>query len=224
MGKRNIQKGPSWVEVGLGAVLAVALGVILGALFLIAKPVEKVTAIPKDPPAGAVYYIEGSRDYGRSSAAEAMRKKFLDGESVDLTEGDVNLFLGDSGDKSPKPAGKPGDKPGDAAKMITPGALNARIHAGTIQFGLPVDFNILTVMGTIIIQTTGTFEKHSSEFVYVPDSVMIGGCPVNRIPFAKDIILSKLVFTRPIPDDIAAAWSKLSSVTIDGTMLHLRSP
>jgi len=224
MGKRKIQKGPSWVEVGLGAVLALVLGVFLGAAFLIVKPVEKVKDIPKDAPAGAVYYIEGTRDYGRSSAAEDIRKKFLEGESVDLTEGEINLFLGDSGDKPSKASDKPGDKPADAAKMISPGSLNARIHAGTIQFGMPVDFNILTIMGTIIVQTTGTFEKHGTEFVYVPDSVMVGGCPVGRIPFAKDLVLGKLVFTRPIPDDIAAAWSKLSSVNIDGTMLHLRSP
>jgi hypothetical protein len=222
MAKRKLQKGPSWIEVGLGAVFAVILGVVLGALFLITKPVQTAKDIPKDAPAGAVYFLDGSRDYSKSAVVEDTRKRFLAGESVELTEGEVNILLGDSG-KPAKPGDKPGDKPAET-KMLTPGPLNARIRSGTIQFAAPVDYNIFTVMGTVIVQATGTFQKQGSTFTFVPDTMLVGGCPIGRIPFAKDYIMSKLLFARPVPDDIANAWSKLVSVSIEGSTLRLRTP
>jgi hypothetical protein len=34
--------------------------------------------------------------------------------------------------------------------------------------------------------------------------------------------MKKLLFTQPIPEDIAAAWSKLSDVSIEGSKLRLK--
>jgi hypothetical protein len=230
MAKRKVEKGPSWLEVGLGAVLSVILGTFLGIVYMIARPVATVKEIPKDAPSGAVYFIEGSHGYNKTGGLEEKRKAFLAGESVDVDESEINLLLGDTG---PAPAAKAGDKgapaPAADAKMVDVGSLNARIftdpkEGGKIQFGTPLNFNVFTVAGTIIIQTNGTFEKHGSGFVYVPDTLLVGGCPVNRIPFATDYVMGKLLFARPVPDDIAAAWSKLVGVSIEGTSLKLRMP
>jgi hypothetical protein len=221
MAKRKIQKGPSWFEVGFGAFLAVILGLLLGTLYLVTKPVITAKDIPKDAPSGAIYYLEGARSASAASVEES-RKKFLAGESVDVTEADVNVLIGDAG-TTPKSGEKPGDKSA-ADKMITPGTLNTRIRGSTIQFAAPVDYNVFTIMGTIIVQTTGSFEKRGNTFVYIPDSVLVGGFQVGRIPFVKDMVLSRLLFARPVPDDMANAWGKLGAISIDGSTLRLKMP
>jgi hypothetical protein len=223
---RNQQRGPTVLEVTLGAALSVALGVVLGAAYMVLKPVELVPSIPKDPPAGALYYIEGVHGFNKTGGLEDKRKAFLAGQSVEVDEGEINLLLGFTPKPAPPPPPKPGDKPAPApdAKMLVIGSLNARVRDGKIQFGTAVDFNILTVMGTVFVRAEGTFEKQGTEFVFEPETVYLGGCPVTHIPFAKEWVMSKFLFARPVPADIAGAWAKLSDVTIDGSTLRLKMP
>jgi hypothetical protein len=220
--KKKVQKGPSWLEVGLGAFLSVVLGVILGAAYMVAKPVVKVAALPKEPAAGTLYYIEGSRDFSKDAMVKEKRKSFVDGESVSLTEGELNLLLGSlsapDGSAAPKPSDKPSEKP------IEISALNGRLHDGRIQLSDVISYNILSVTGTIVVQADGTLTRHGAAFVFDPDQVYVGGCPVQRFLFLRGWIESKLLFPRPAPDDVAAAWSKLLDVTIEGSTLHLKGP
>jgi hypothetical protein len=228
---KSSQKGPSWFEVGLGAFLAVILGVALGIILLASKPVAKVTEIPKDAPPGAVYYLEGARDFNRTPEVEEKRKSFVAGQSIAVDEGELNILLS-AGEKAAAPAGapaKPGDKAPDpaaaaAAKMVSVGTLNARIRMGHIQFAAPVNYNFFTLSGSVIVQTTGTFIPRGSGFVYDPDSIYVGGCPVSRVPILRELVLSKLLFVQPVPADIAASWGRLAAVTIDGSTLKLKMP
>ena len=41
--------GPSWVEVILGALLSLALGVVLAVAYFVARPVTLVKELPKEP-------------------------------------------------------------------------------------------------------------------------------------------------------------------------------
>jgi hypothetical protein len=222
--KNKKLKAPSWVEVGLGALLSAILGVALGAADLVMKPVQAVKEVPKDAPSGAVYYIEGSRDFTKSSAAAATRKAFADGESVSVEEGELNMLL-TSGKSDSAPA-KPADKgaPPPDAKTIDVGALNARIHAGKIQFADTVSYNLFGITGSVIVQAIGGFEKDGAEFVFVPESFYVGGCPLQRLPVIRGFAMKKLLFAQSVPEDIAAAWPKLVSVTIEESTMHLRMP
>jgi hypothetical protein len=189
---------------------------------MITKPVIAVKAIPKDATTGQLYYIEGAR--GSMKSLDEKRKNFVAGESVDLDEGEINVLLGDWGKPAAAP-GKAGDKaPAAEVKAVDVGILNARIHNGMVQFAAPLSLNIFTVMGTLIVQADGNFVKHGGTYVYDPDTLYVGGCPVSRIPFAKDYVMGKFLFAKPVPEDIAAAWSKLVSVQIQGTTLHLGAP
>jgi hypothetical protein len=219
------QKGPSWFEVGLGAFLSIVLGVALGAAYLVNKPVVKVTSLPKDPAAGTIYYIEGARDFNKDTEIDEAKKTFLAGGSVSVTEGELNEYLGAAG----KPASsgdsaKPADKAAAPAGLITPGPLNARIKDGKIQFASTVTFTALTVSIPVIVQATGTFSKHGSTFSFDPETFYVGGCPMQRFLFLRDWAQSKLLFAQPIPDDLAAAWSKLVDVSIDSSGLQLKGP
>ncbi len=224
---KKAAKGPSWLEVILGAILSVALGVVLGAAYMVTKPVNKVSSIPKDAPSGAVYYIEGSKDMSREYMEK--RKSFVDGESIDVQEGELNAALGSLPKPStPAPApSKPGDKappPAADAKMIDATGFNVRIRDSKIQFGDSVTISVYGVSATVIVQATGTFEKGNSGFEFVPDSIYVGGCPVQTLLFVRSWILKKLLFTQPVPDDVAAAWSKLVGVSIEGPKLRLKAP
>jgi hypothetical protein len=223
------QRGPTWFEVGLGAFLSAILGVAVGAAYMVSRPVLKVTAIPKDAAANAVFYIEGSRSTGRSADVAEKRKAFTDGESVSVEEGELNALIGTvSQPEAPKPkAAKPGDKapaaPG-SERMVEPGTLNARIKAGKIQFGDTVTFNVFGFSPSVIVQATGVFTKRGPVFEFDPETFYVGGCPAQRLPFVRDFLMRKLLFSQPAPDDLAAAWSKLSDVSIEGSTLRLKAP
>jgi hypothetical protein len=221
--------GPGWAEVILGAILAVALGVVLGAAYMVNLPVKKVTSIPKDAPSGAVFYIEGSKDMSTAGVTE--KRRLLDaGETVEVDEGEMNALFGTLVKASaPAPApSKPGDKtpppPAADAKILETSALNARIHDQKIQFGDTATLSLFGITDAVIVQATGTFEKGSSGYEFEPETILVGGCPVQRLIFLRGWIMNKLLFTSRAPDDLAAAWSKLSDVSIDGTKLRLKSP
>ena len=221
--KNKIVKGPTWFEVGLGAALSIILGCALGAVLLVMKPVQKVKELPKDAPSGAVYYIEGSRDFNKTPDVAAKRKAFTDGETVELSEGEINVLLGASA-RPAAPAAKPGDKAPVDSRAVDTSPLNARLYDGKLQLSDTVTLNIFGATGSFIVQATGAFAKHGSSFEFEPESFYVGGCPVHRLPVVKDILLRKLLFAQPAPDDLAAAWRKLSDVSIVGSTLRLRMP
>jgi hypothetical protein len=223
--KKKLAKGPSWVEVGLGAFLSIVLGTALGAAYLILKPVSKVTAIPKDAPSGAIYYIEGQHDFSNASASEDLRKSFVAGETVTVPEGILNGFLSDLG-KPATAAADPSGKPAAAPppKLFDTSALNARMYDGKIQFADTVTVNVLGVSMSVIVQETGTFSKHGATFGFDPDTFYVGGCPMQRFLFLRDYVQNKLLFAQPVPADLAAAWSKLTDVSVSGAGLVLKGP
>src|SRR5687768_12387337 len=85
--------GPGWVEVFFGAVLSVLLGVVLGAVYLVFKPVTSVKEMPKEPIPGMVYYIEGSREGSKIREVSAKRKLMAQGSSVVLNHDELNTLV-----------------------------------------------------------------------------------------------------------------------------------
>ncbi len=222
--RKSVVKGPSWFEVGFGAFLAILLGAILGALYLITRPVTKAKDLPKDAPAGAVYFLEGIKDYN-SSHAEQKRKAFAAGESVSIEEGDLNAFLATAVTSGGDTKAKPGDKaPPHTDNLIELSALNVRIRAGTIQFGDTVSYNIFGFTGDVIVQSTGSFSRHGSTIEFDPDKLLIGGLPLQNFPFLRGWALHKFLFASTPPEDLVASWNKLVDVSIEGNTLKLRMP
>jgi hypothetical protein len=220
-------RGPSWTEVTLAAVLGVALGIAMGAFYLATRPVKKIGDIPKDAPPNAIYYVEGARGYSSTSPVEAKRKAFLAGESVTVDESEINVLL--NGPAKAPPAPLPPNTlvqppPPPAPKEFDKSALNVRIYEGKIQFGETYTINEYGYNGVLIVQARGEFVKNGSTFEFVPDVFYVGCCPLQRIPYIREWLLKKVLFTDPVPDDIAAAWSKLADVSIEGSKLRLRMP
>jgi len=227
--------GPSWAEVILGAVLSLALGVVLGAVLLIVKPVAQVRELPKDADrdANAVYYVEGSKDTSWAKQALTKRKALVAGQSVTLTEEEINSLVTPAtpaAAAAPKPDQKkanPADKAKEKAKeaasdMLATGAPNVRIRNGELQVGVPVTIGMAGVEQKVVVVARGKdFVKDGDVFVFQPTEVYLGSCPVDRIPFLSGYVRSKLLSSQPVPEDIATAWRKLTAVTVEGNTLKL---
>ena len=109
-------------------------------------------------------------------------------------------------------------------KALDVGALNARIHDGKIQLADTVTFNLFGITASLIVQARGDFEKSGSTFSFEPDTFTVGGCPLQRFPIIRTWVMKKLLFPNPPPPDVAAAWTKLTGVSVEGSSLKLRMP
>lgn len=227
---------PGWGEVILGAALSAVLGVVLGALALVFKPVTVVKEPPKEPVASMTYFIEGSRDTNKAKQAAAKRKAFAQGSPgvFSVIEDDLNTLAGPATPPPPPPAAKP--KPGEKAAPAAPGAPaptgemfsagtpNFRIRSGVVQIGFPVTINPLGTEVKVIVQAQGTFVKKGDVFAFEPETLLVGSCPVLRLPYASTYVTKKFLASQTVAEDIAAAWPKLAAVAVDGSTLKLTMP
>jgi hypothetical protein len=231
--------GPSWTEVFFGAFLSLVLGVALGALLLLLRPAIQVKTLPKpeDRPRGAVYYMEGSRDATRGREGMAKLRAFVDGKSVAVTEDEVNAVLIAATKSGPGGAAKAGEKKpvekkvaGKDAKSLeftkieetlAVGTPNVRIREGVMQVAAPVTVNLFGITEKLIVQARGGFVKQGDMFVFEPAQIFLNSCAVERIPVVAAYMRSKLLAAHPIPEDLLAAWRKLTTVAIDDNTLRL---
>ncbi len=212
---------PSWTEVIVGAILSLVLGAVLAAAFLILKPVATVRELPKEPDARVVYYIEGSRDSNRARQATAKQRTFLQGGTVALNEDELNALAAPSGANA---AAKPGQAPGtevSADQMLTAGTPNFRIRDGVLQVGVPVRVSVVGFDRRVIVQARGGFERSDEGFVFDPDELYLGSCPVQRLPVVSGMVMKKFLAGAKVPEDLAAAWSEVSDVKVEGSSLHV---
>ena len=222
--------GPSWSEVILGAFLSLFLGVLIGAALLVLRPVQVAKAEPKEREKNVVYFIEGSKDGAKARQALDKRKAFLAGQSVTVSEDEVNALL------APPPAPPAGKEKGKAKDgkeaeapaapagngYFTPGVPNVRLQEGVVQVGVPVTIDLLDLK--VIAQARGGFEKQGDQFVFQPTEMYLGSCPVDRLPIVGGLVRNALVGAQPIPEDIRTAWRKLASIQIGDKTAKLTMP
>ncbi|HEY0944795.1 MAG TPA: hypothetical protein VGD81_05990 [Opitutaceae bacterium] len=211
--------GPSISEVTLGAVLSVALGVIVAAVYLVAKPVEKVRELPKEPASDVVYYLEGSRDSTKGKQWMRKRQMLVEGQSAEiaLTEDELNAWAG----AGAKPAT---DTTSAASGIIRAESVNFRVRDGWLQIGVPSTFDVFGFVVPVVLQARGDFEKQGDQFVFVPREFMIGSLPAHRLPGLEGLLGNKLLASQNLPEDIATAWKKLADARVDGNTLRLTLP
>ena len=238
---------PGWGEVILGAALSVALGAALGAVALTLRPVAQVKEMPKEPVKGVVYVLEGSRDSKKATQAAAKRKAFVAGQSVTVTEDEINSLGAPlpgaapppgakpkAGEKAPvakaapakaaAPAAKPGAPAPAGDEMLAVGSPNLRIRDGVVQVIVPATINVLGLEQRVMVAGTGKFVKKDAGFAFAADTLMVGSCPVQRIPFVKGYLAKKFFTAKDVPEDIVGAWGKLADVAVDGNALKLTMP
>lgn len=220
---------PGWMEVIFGAALSVALGAVIGALALVFRPVTIVKETPKEPIAGLTYFVEGKRDAGKAKQIMAKRKAFAQGASgtISIFEEELNALVAPATPAS-KPT-KPGEKPAPAAsaaptEAISVGTVNFRIGEGLMKIGVPVSLSALGMELKVFVQVHGTFVKKDAAFSFEPQTIILGSCPLDRLPFAAGAVMKAFSSSQTVAEDIAATWPKLTAVAIDGAALKLTLP
>ena len=215
--------GPSGTEVAVAAALSLLLGTIIGAGLLISQPVATVKELPpeKDRPRGAVYFVEGARDASKSAEAVRKRQLFMGGQSISLSEEELNLLFA-----SPAPAsGEKARKPEVViAGVFAVAEPNVRIADGLIQVAAPVRLTVPDLGFKFIAQVRGTMVKHAEGFVFEPREMYLGGCPLGAIPFVAGMVRSRLGTIEVVPGELRANWARLVDAAVDGRLLRLRLP
>jgi hypothetical protein len=239
--------GPSWTEVILGAALSFVLGLVLAAAVLIARPVKTVRELPKeaDREREVIYYIEGSKDSTKGRQWQAKRQQLVAGESVALTEEELNTAFGAKtsapapapapvapapkgkgpAPKTPAPAPAPATPPAPAvaanAGLIVPSAPNFRIHDNVLQVGVPCTLNVYGFQLPVVVLASGGFAKTDDGIVFAPDSFYIGSLQVKRLPALEGFVTKKILAAQTIPEDLSTAWKKVTDAGIEGKTLKL---
>lgn len=215
--------GPGAIEVAVAAWMSVALGAFIGAVVLVFHPVATVKELPpeKDRPRGAVYFVEGARDPSRFAEAVRKRQLFMGGQSISLSEEELNLVFA-----SPAPA--PGGK-AKAAEVVFAGVFavgepNVRIADGLIQLAAPVRLTTPDLGLRFIVQLRGGMVKKAEGYVFEPREMHLGGCPLDAIPLAGALVRSRIGTVEIVPSELRANWKRLVDVSVEGRLLRLRLP
>ena len=210
--------GPSWTEVIVGVALSVLIGLLAGFAVLAFRPVQTVKEIPKDGPVGQIYFIEGTHVPVRGSDVERKEKELVQGQTVLFDENELNFAFAPA---TPKKPVDPKAKNAPPAALLAAAAPNFRIHDGALQVSSLVTVSVYGWSQDIIVQTNGGFEKEDGVYTYEPTSILIGSCQIAHLPFLPKYLKKKVATELNFPPDLAAAWSKLTEVGIQGTSLKL---
>ncbi|MBP7140399.1 MAG: hypothetical protein KBA71_00710 [Opitutaceae bacterium] len=208
--------GPGWTEVILGAGLSLIAGMVLAFAWLVFKPVVVAKELAETAPPGSVFYYPGATGSTASRAWMRKRQIFLEGlpGNLVLTEEELNAWASDA----MKPASP------ETAGLIVPGQINFRVADSTLQIASPTTVNLLGVAFPVIIQARGTFVQESNVFTFEPQVLYLGSLATHRLPGFAARTLRYLAQSHPMPQEISAAWKKLSAVSIEGKELRLTLP
>ena len=230
-------RGPGIFEITLGVVLSITLGVVLAATYLVFKPVATVKELPKEPVAGAVYFIQGSTDTGKARQWQRKRQMLSEGVTADISfsEEELNAWIASvvpqaaTAKPKPAPAAKPDPKAPAAAAdpngpLVVMDRPNFRIRDNVLQVGVPTSVNLYGVVLPVVFQTRGHFAKGPNGYLFEADELYVGSLPTQCVPRLKELIVERLTAAQEIPEDLRTAWGKLSLVAVEGNVLHLSLP
>lgn len=220
--------GPGLGEVVLGAALSLALGAVLAMGVLVARPAQLVREMPKERAVGTVYYLEGSRNMDSGKQWLRKRQLFSEGSSVSLNEDELNLWISSSTGAAPvKPAGTPKLAQGaPSTALLELGTPNFRINDSSLQIASQCMLNLdwLGIRLPVVVQVVGHFVKHGDTFSLAMDQLYVGSCALHKVPVVGALVYDELRAKEKAPSDLAAAWKKLTGVSIEAKTLKLTMP
>lgn len=210
--------GPGMIEITLGVVLSVTLGVLLAALHLVFTPVEVVKKAPDEPEAGKVYFVEGSQSGSKASQWKRKRQMLADGGPVEVAfnEDELNSWMASVAPQAAQEAG--------VAGFFMPERVNFRIQESVLQVGLAGKLSAAGVSHDLVFQTRGQFEKGAAGFVFVPAEFYVGSLPLHTVPGLAPFFIKRILAAQELPEDMQETWKQLDTVVVENTVLRLNRP
>jgi hypothetical protein len=101
---------------------------------------------------------------------------------------------------------------------------NFRIREGVMQVSVPVKVSVLGMDQNVVLVTRGDFARDDGRFVFVPASMTLGSCQMDRLPYINAFVFKKFVGAQSVPEDIATAWAKVIGVHVEANELKLTMP
>jgi hypothetical protein len=238
MANKKIEKalyGPSTLEVALGAVLGLILGVVVAGVYLVFKPVQTIKEPPKEIAKGVVYHLPGKADSTKARAWQDKVATFVRGGQVVATEDELNAWAATlsgaaKADAKPgKPAEKPkteekkgdGAAPASAGDFLSASGLNFRVEGDKLHISEKVVLNYYGIAKEVIFQTRGTFERGGEGFVFKADQMYLGSCPLHSLPGMSGVLTKALTAKARVPDDFRAAWAKITALAVEGGLVKV---
>lgn len=222
MADKKIEKalyGPSTVEVALGAVLGLLVGVVAACVFLVFKPVQTVKESPKEPERGVVYYLPGSTDSARGRGWQAKQEAFVRGGEIILSEPELNAWAASVGGGAAAAPG--GEQAAGSGDFLSASGLNFRLDGERLQIAQKVMLNYFGFTKEVIMQARGGFRRTAEGFVFKPDEVHLGSCPLHLVPGATRVLVGTLRDKQKVPDEFRAAWSKITAIAVEEGLLKV---
>ena len=216
-------RAPGLVEVFVGSLLSVLLGVVLAAAILVLKPVAVVKELPKEPVAGKLYYLEGKKDWNAGRRWMFKRDAFLQGHSVTVTEDELNAWVDNiyPAPTPPSPSKKDEPKP-----LIATGTPNFRLMGETVKFCVIYDVNVFSYSFQVVVQAEGSFLKPKGEdtIEFRPEVFYVGSLPAHKLLILKPLIFKQIVDCFELPADLVQAWAKIAEAKVEKQQLVLTIP
>ncbi|MBA4138019.1 MAG: hypothetical protein C0518_11935 [Opitutus sp.] len=227
MADKKVEKalyGPSTLEVALGAVLGLALGVVFAAVYLIFKPVTAVKEMPKEPATGMVYYLSGRTDGNKARGWQQKVATFVKGGSVIANEEELNAWAASisapTGVARPVAPGAPAPAPA-GGDFLSASGLNFRLEGERMHVGQKVLLNYFGLAKEVVMQAEGGFTRTGDGFAFQPERLYLGSCPLHALPGASGALAKALVAKQNVPDDFRAAWAKITALAVEGGLLKV---
>jgi hypothetical protein len=213
-------RGPGPIEIVLSIILSLVLGVLIGAVHLVFKPVTLVKKPEEATEVRTVYFVEGSENSSKSRQWTRKRQMLAGSGPVDVVfnEDELNAWIVSA---APKPA------PEAAAAtpaIIAPERINFRIQNDLLQVGVIGKLSVFGYEQEMVVQTRGTFEPGTDGFVYKAKEFYVGSLPTHMVPGLTEYILQRIAASQELPEDLRAAWKKLTLVAVEDSSLRLSLP
>lgn len=214
-------RDPGLFEVTIGVLLSLSLGALLACVSLISRPVEKVGEPPKEPEAGAVYYIEGSSNSLSGRLWQSKRQQFVDKRSGEIAfiEDELNSWARATFKEEPAAAGESSSLP-----VLKVSAPNFRIFDGRMQIAFEGNLKVYGSEHKMIIQILGDVQPGGDGHVFVPSEVWLGGLEASKIPGGGAFVAKRMLSSIQLPEELTAAWDSLAQASLEGRQLVLRMP
>lgn len=232
MADKKVEKalyGPSTFEVALGALLGLLAGVVLACVYLVAKPVQAVREVPKEPAKGVVYYRAGNSDGVKGRAWQAKLATFTQGGTVTANEEELNAWAASlSTAPAPAAAPKPGAKatepapaPAHSNEFLSTSGLNFRIEGDRLHVAQKVLLNYYGISKEVVVQASGGFARRGDGYVFAPAEVYFGSCPLHALPGAVGALTKVLLAKQKASGEFRGAWAKVADITVEGGLVKV---
>lgn len=215
--------GPGPIEITLGVLLSISLGVLLAAIHLVFKPVEVVAKAPDELEPGKVYFVEGAVNSSKSRQWMRKRQMLADGGSVEVmfSEEELNAWMASV---APQPQAGAGAAAASGTAVLTPERVNFRIRDGVMQIGLLGKLTALGFTRDMVFQARGKFEPGAEGHKFTADEFYIGSLPTHTVPGLAELIIKRVLAQQELPEDLQKTWKQLKLVAVEDSSLRLVLP